>query len=314
MYILVHMSKNKGTGTNSKQKILVYGATGMLGSRIRELLGDKFRIISPPHSHLDLGNKVQVIKNINDTMPDQIVYAAGITKIDYAQLHPLETFRLNASVLRYISSHAKKLNIPLHYISTDAVFDGRIYERPYKENDSTKPISVYGKSKLEGEKIVLNSSESNSVIRTVMLYSANFPHRKDFARSAYESLKNKIPFSGIIDQKINPTFVDSVVYAVSKILEDRANGIYHVAATDALTNYQFVARIASSFGFDKKLIGKTTFAEFFKDKPAPRAKISVLDTSKFIKKFGPKILLDSKGSIEKFKSQIGKLEASPIDL
>lgn len=315
MYILVHMSKTQvPDSTKAKDKILVYGITGMLGSRIHNLLSDKFKIIGPPHSLLNLTKKNQVIKNINDVIPNQIIFAAGITKVDYAQLHPQETFKLNTRVVEYIATRARKMGIPVHYISTDAVFDGKNCQRPYQENDRTNPRSVYGKSKLEGEQIVLNSSKNNSVIRTIMIYSANFPHRKDFARTAYESLKNKIPFAGIVDQKINPTFVDNLVFAISKILESKASGVYHIASTDSLTNYQFLVKVARVFNLDKKFIIKTRFEDFFKDKPAPRSKCSTLDTSKFIRKFGEGILKSNNQNLIEFKKQIGKLQNSPIDI
>ena len=221
---------------------------------------------------------------------------------------------MNAKTVDYICRECKILNIPVYYISTDAVFDGAGLEKPYKETDSVKPISIYGKSKLAGEKSVLKASPKNAVIRTVMIYSASFPHRKDFARSAYESLKNKIPFAGILDQVVNPTFVDDIVKAIFVLLENNAHGIYHVAATDNLTNFEFVKKIAQAFKLNEKYILKTTFEEFFKDRNAPRAKYSVLDTNKFRKKFGESILKSTNKSISEFKKQISNSAASPIDM
>ena len=273
-----------------KQKILVYGITGMTGTRLAELLKSKFRIIGPPHSHLDLTNKSQVLKNIKDVAPDQIIYLAGITKVDEAQQNKKLAFLLNAQVPESIAKISVKLNIPVNYISTDAVFDGRKKGKMYREKDKTNPISVYGKSKLAGEKVILAASKQNSVIRTIMIYSSYFPNRKDFARSALEFLKNKRQFSGIIDQVINPTFVDDLVWAIVKIIEKRPGGIYHVASTDYTSNYGFVRKIAEAFKLDKTLITKTTFKEFFKDKPAPRQQYSVLSTNKFVKEFSAGVL------------------------
>lgn len=297
-----------------KQKILVYGISGMTGTRVAELLKDKFRIIGPPHSHLDLANKSQVLKNIKDVAPDQIIYLAGITKVDEAQQNKKLAFFLNAQVPQYIAKTASKFNIPVNYISTDAVFDGKKKGKAYSEEDKTNPISVYGKSKLAGEKIVQAYSKQNSVIRTIMIYSAFFPHRKDFARSAWEFLKNKRQFLGIIDQIISPTFVDDLVWALAAIIGKRPGGIYHVAATDYTTNYGFVKKIAEAFKLDESLITKMTFAEFFKDKPAPRQQYSILATEKFRKEFGKGILHPIDEGIAEFKRQTLRLEDLPVDI
>ncbi len=307
------MSKGKTTSSR-KQKILVYGITGLLGSRIKDLLSEKYKIIAPPHSHLNLSKLKEVEKNIDETMPDQIVYAAGLTKVDYCQLHPKEAYALNFIAAKTIAQRAAPLGIPVHYISTDAVFDGKKTQKPYRETDKTKPISVYGKSKLAGEEAILEASPKNSVIRTIMLYSSSFPHKKDFARLAYESLKNGEKFIALKDQIINPTLVDDLVHSIDKILQKKASGVYHVAATDYTTNFEFVEKIAKAFKFDKGLIISERFDEFFKDKPAPRAKFCWLDIAKFEKEFGKNTLHTLDKSITIFKKQIEKTPASPIDI
>ncbi len=308
------MSKVKAKNASERQKILVYGITGMTGARVSELLKSQFKIIGPPHFQLDLTNKKMVQKNIKDVQPDQILYLAGITKVDEAELNQKKTFILNAQAVRYTAEQAAKFNIPFHYVSTDAVFDGRLKKRAYRENDETNPISIYGKSKLVGEKITLSCSKINSVLRTIMIYSPNYPHKKDFAKFAYESLKYGKQFSGIIDQVISPTYVDDLVYSIAKILKKRSRGIYHVASVDFTTNYEFLRKIAKAFKLDEKLITKTTFEEFFKDKPAPRQQYSRLSTEKFRKEFGDKILHTINQGINNFKKQIMKLEDQPVDI
>ncbi|MEK7581028.1 MAG: NAD(P)-dependent oxidoreductase [Patescibacteria group bacterium] len=298
----------------SRQKILVYGITGMTGTRFAELVRDKFKIIGPPRFIVDLTNKKQVKKNIRDVSPDQILYLAGITKVDEAQQNPKNAYLLNSEAVKYAAKESALLNIPFHYVSTDAVFDGKLKNRLYKENDKTNPISIYGKSKLAGEKVVLEFSNKNSVIRTIMIYSPNYPHKKDFAKFAYESLKYKKPITGIIDQFINPTYVDDLVNGICKILQKRESGIYHVAATDSTTNFEFLKKIEKTFKFNKNLITETTFNEFFKDKTAPRQQYSRLSTEKFRKKFGNGILHKIDQGINEFKKQMSKLETQPIDV
>lgn len=286
----------------------------MTGSRVADVLRDKFKIVSPPHSHLNLTNKKAVQRNIEDVQPDQILYLAGLTKVDEAEENKKLAFVLNAEAVEYAAKKAASLDIPFHLISTDAVFDGRLKTRAYKESDKTNPISVYGKSKLAGERIVLSLSKKNSVIRTIMIYSPHFHPKKDFARIAHESLKYKKPFTGIVDQHINPTYIDDLVDGIAEILESRSSGIYHIASTSYTTNYEFLKKIAKAFRFDEKLITKTNFDEFFKNKPAPRQQYSRISTDKFVKKFGKNVLHDISYGIRQFKKGILRSDTQLIDI
>ena len=295
------------------KKLIVYGITGLLGSRIWQLCSPRFKIIGPPHTLLNLADFKRVKEHINDTLPDRIIYVAGLTKVDEAEKNPKLAYKLNFEIPAKIASFAKKKRIPLLYVSTDAIFDGRKYDRAYTERDKPNPISVYGKSKLAGEQAIISASATNLILRTIMLYSANYPHKKDFARTAYESLKNHQTFTAIADQIINPTFVDDFVNAMTAAIEKNARGIYHVAAIDHTTNLGFVKKIAKIFNFNKNLITKTYFDEFFQNKPAPRTKYCRLDTTKFQKQFKG-ILKSTEQSLAEFKKQIESVESEPISL
>ena len=286
----------------------------MTGTRISQLLRDDFKLIAPPHSHLDLTNKKQISTHLKDVLPDQILYTAGLTKVDQAEANPKLAYLLNTYQPKFIARLASKLNIPFYYISTDAVFDGTLQKRPYTEKDKTNPVSVYGKSKLAGEKAVLSTSSNNCVLRTIMIYSSSYPHKKDFARLAHESLNRGEKFEGIEDQIINPIFVDDLVGALKALLKKRARGIYHIAATDYSTNYGFVEKIAKIFRFNKDLIRKVTFEQFFMDKSARRTRYTWIDTSKFQKEIGKNILHSINQGITLFKNQLSSIETQPIDI
>lgn len=295
-------------------KVIVYGVTGMTGSRIHYLLKKRFKLIVLPHTHLDLTNKKAVHEHIDEVLPNYVIYAAGLTKVDIAQNNPKLAYSLNYQAALDICRKSAKKNIPVIYISTDAVFDGGKSKNPYSEKDRTNPISVYGKSKLAGEKAVLKSSGNNVIVRSIMTYCANYPHKMDFARLAYKTLKSGERFTGITDQIINPTFLDDLVFAVAEIIENRKIGIYHVAALDYTSNYGFVEKIAKVFNFDRELIDKVTFDEFFNDKPAPRTKYCWLSTAKFQKHFRKKILHSLDEGLAIFKKQIAGIEPEPISL
>lgn len=304
----------KKISKNQKQKILIYGITGLVGTRLGQLLSKKYNLIGPPHSLLDLKDKRGIHQNLLDTQPSKIVYCAGITKVDQAQVNKKLAFDINYKAIDFISKKAAKLGIQIIYLSTDAVFDGRQKTRPYTETDPTNPISVYGKSKLAGEDATLNASNNNVVVRTIMIYSANFQHKLDFARVTYFSLRNNQFFEGIVDQYVNPTFVDNLVNALDKIIANKVSGIFHIAAKDYVSNYEFAKKIANKFNFDTHLLKKVYFEDFFKDKPAPRTQYSWLDTRKFQKLFGKNILKTINKSLTEFKKQIDSEEIEPVKL
>lgn len=283
-------------------KILLFGGSGLIGSRIRQLLGDKYRISAPSHSEIDVTDKIQVDTFIKLKRPDYIIYAAGLTSVDEAEINSKPAYLLNSQVPAFIAKQADKFGIPLIYFSTDAVFDGAKYDRPYREKDKTNPISEYGKSKLLGEKYVIDEARRNCVVRLIMAYSHILNARKRFIQIVLEKLKRKEKIYGITDQIINPIYVDDVVSATDLIIKSRSYGIYHIGATDYVSNFEFVKKLAKHFNLNEKLIIGVSFEKFFKKRRAPRTQFCWLDTSKFRKKFGEGILHSVDESAELLRS------------
>lgn len=295
----------------AKLKILLFGGNGLIGSRLRQLLGSKYQITAPSHQKVDVTNKIQVEKIIQTLKPYYIVYATGLTSVDIAEESPKLAYLLNAKVPAFIAKKAAFLNIPVLYFSTDAVFDGTKDSNPYFESDKTNPLSLYGKSKLLGEQYVLAASSKNCIARIIMAYS-HFPtKRKRFVQIALETLKKGEEFYGVIDQIINPIYVDDVVWAVYSLLESGSYGTYHLGATDYVTNFEFVKKLAKYFNLNENLVIGISFEDFFKEKVAPRTKFCWLDTSKFRKKFGENILHSVDESIKLFKINFKSLSNSP---
>ncbi len=283
-------------------KILVYGGSGLVGSRFVQLLDKEFQLIAPSHSQVDLFSYDQVRENIREVKPDQILYAAGFTNVDLAQEKQEEAYVLNSKVPQVIADLTSTLNIPLYYLSTDYVFDGRNFERPYTEEDLPNPVdSVYAKSKREGEQAALAGSRRNGVIRLIMPFSAVYEKKSDIARTILKKLQTGEKVQAVTDQKINPVFVDNLVYAIEKILERGASGIYHVGATDFVSPYEFSKKIARHFELSEDLIEEIGFGEFAKNRVAKRPQNTWLDTKKFRKEFGENILQTVDEELENFK-------------
>ncbi|MBI2600825.1 NAD(P)-dependent oxidoreductase [Candidatus Daviesbacteria bacterium] len=285
-------------------KVLLIGGTGLVGSRIIQLLDKKFEFIAPSHEQLDVLNPELVLQAVENIKPSSVLYAAGFTNVDLAEGKEQECFALNSKAPGYFVEATKKAKIPFYYLSTDYVFDGEKSDAPYTEDDLPNPLDqVYAKSKYEGEQVVLGASPINSVLRIIVPFSAVFTKKLDLARLFVSKLKNNEKISGIYNQKINPVFVDDLVAALGKILEARASGIYHIAATDFTTPYGYAKTVARVFGFDEGLIEKVDYEDYVKTRRAKRPQDTWLDTHKFRKEFGEGILHTVEEEIEAFKSQ-----------
>lgn len=286
-------------------KLLLLGGTGLVGSRILELLKDKFEIVAPPSIELDVTDQVQIKQKVEQIKPDLILYAAGFTDVDLAEEKKEYCYAINVTAAEYFVNETSKINIPLFYLSTDYVFDGIRDDRPYKEEDEPKPVdSIYAKSKREGELVVLNSSNKNCVIRLIMPFSAVYKEKSDIARLVLDKLRKGEKLPGIIDQKVNPIFVDDLVLGIGKILEIEVSGIYHLGATTYSSPCDFMKQIARTFNLNENLIEETTFGQFSKTRVAKRPHNSWLDTSKFRAEFGEGILHSIEDEIKLFKQQI----------
>lgn len=283
------------------KKILLFGGSGLVGTGLKKLLSDRYQIKAPTHAEVDVTKKEQIFKIIEETHPDYIIYVVGLSSMDMAEQEPEFAYSLNSNAPALVAKEAASFNIPIMYFSSNAVFDGFEQNRSYKETDNTNPLSVYGKSKLIGEQMVMNISDKNCVARIIMPYSTISTKRKNFVLLSLEAFKNGKNVYGISDQLINPIYISSLANAVDAIIKNGAKGIYNIGATDYATNIEFIRKLARNFGFSENLIRETSFKDFFKGKKAVRTKFCWLDVSKFQKEFGRNILQSIDDDIKKFK-------------
>ncbi len=283
------------------RKILLFGASGMVGSRILDLKPENINFVAPSRKELDLVNSAHFSQYIENHNPDMIVYAAGIVRQDQAEQEQEAALLLNTKVPGLISKIASKNSIPLVYFSTDAVFDGKKSESPYLEEDRKNPVNFYGLTKAKGEDLVLSASNKNLVIRLISVYSGNYGNKIDFARRGLEILLKGMKYDAIEDLYFNPTYVDDAANGFLKSIEKNISGILHVAAVDQITNYGFLKLIAKEFQLNAGLVSPVKFKNFFKENSAKRGQFTWLDTSKAQKLLGTNTLHTNFENIKKFK-------------
>lgn len=287
----------------SKERILVFGGSGMVGSRLVQLLSPLYSIFAPTRSQVDLLDKKSVRQYIERFKPQHIIYAAGVADIEKAEILRNDAFHINAKALEYITKYANEQGSAVHYFSTNAVFDGTLKTRSYTEKDKTNPVSIYGKSKVLGEEIVLRAAKKNSVIRLIMVYSNVYTRRLSFTQKILSFLQKKETVVGITDQFANPTFVDDAVFAINVIIKNKKAGIFHLGSLNAMSNFEFIQELAKTYHIDNTSIVPATFAEFYKMSNVQRPQYGSLDVSKFTKTFGGNILHTIQQDLLLFKNQ-----------
>jgi dTDP-4-dehydrorhamnose reductase len=258
-------------------KILGTGLTGLVGSRIVELLEDKYEFENLNGSAgTDITNN-QSVKSLFEKSNAQVVlHLAAKTNVDECEKDQAlgqngETWKINVEGTRNIADSCLKTNKKLIYVSTDFVFDG---ENPpvggYSENDPTGPVNWYAQTKYEGEKIVEQLKIPWIIARVAYPYRAQSKSTKsDFFRIVLNRLKKDEPILAVDDHVFTPTFIDDIAFAVNTLIEKNSQGIFHIVGSQSLTPFDAANLIADKSGLAKSKINATTRSEFFKNR-APR--------------------------------------------
>ncbi|MCK5458214.1 MAG: SDR family oxidoreductase, partial [Melioribacteraceae bacterium] len=154
----------------------------------------------------------------------------------------------------------------LIHISSDYIFDGK--NGPYTEDEIPNPISHYGKEKLAGENAIIAGRIKHTIIRTNVLYGSTQFGRPDFVKWVFDSLSENKNIRIVKDQINNPTYIDDLSSAISKIIEFDKTGIYNIGGAEVLSRLDFTFKIADYFELDKNLITSIVTADL--NQPAPR--------------------------------------------
>lgn len=246
-------------------KILTTGASGLVGSRILELLKDKYEFDS---STEDITQKDSIQNRIENSNAQIVLHLAAKAHVDGCEKDKIfaeegEAWKINVEGTRNIVEACSSSNKKLIYISTDFIFDGE--KDIYTEEDSPNPINWYGKTKYEGEKIIQDLTENFIIARIAYPYRANF-QKTDFIRSLIEKFRNGETLTMVADHIMVPTFIDDVAFAIDSLIDKDQKGIFHITGSQPISPFDTAFLIADTFGFDKSKIGKTTRAEYFRNR------------------------------------------------
>lgn len=268
------------------KNILITGANGQLGSEIRVASAHfpQFRFFFTDVTELDICNREAVHAYMAENHMDGIVNCAAYTAVDKAEDDAETCYRINRDAVKNLAEAAREYKLDIIHVSTDYVFDGKSY-LPYTEVMPVNPSSVYGKSKLEGERILMEICPEAVIVRTSWLYSS---FGNNFVKTMLRLGQERDMLNVIFDQVGTPTYAADLAVALLSILAagKPAAGIYHYSNEGVCSWYDFTRSIHRLAGISCDLVPIES-----KEYPVrtPRPHFSVLNKAKIKQTYGIEI-------------------------
>ncbi|MFP5318304.1 MAG: dTDP-4-dehydrorhamnose reductase [Acidimicrobiia bacterium] len=253
-------------------RVLITGAGGQVGSELAEAFADGWEVVACNRVTVDVGDRDSVLAAVCSAEPDAVVHAAAWTDVDGCQGDPDRAYRVNALGTRHVAEAARLVGARVCYLSTDYVFDGRL-DRPYSEWDDPNPLSVYGRSKLAGEREL---GPGDTIVRTSWVCGRK---GRNFVKTVLARAGSGQAMRIVDDQHGCPTFADDLAGMVRRLVVGRRPGVFHVTNQGPTTWYRLAADVVAAAGLDPALVTPIGTADLDPPRPAPRPASSVLDNA-----------------------------------
>lgn len=271
---------------NKNSKILITGCGGMLGEAVYKEFKDKYTIyptdidLSEPWlRHLDVTSPSEIDKNLRKINPDAIIHLAALTDVEYCEMNPGRAYDVNFIGTLNMARISDKYKIPLVYISTAGIFDGK--KQNYSESDTPRPLSIYAKAKYAGELAVLAVPKS-IVIRAGWMLGGGPKKDKKFTNKIIKQIRSGAKELFIVNDKMGtPTYTYDLAKTIHYLLNNNLYGVYNEACSGACSRIDMSRQILKTFNLDKKIKIKIVSPKYFnKEYFAPRPASEKLITSK----------------------------------
>ncbi len=264
----------------SLPNILITGASGQLGTALQICPSAlSFNVIPLSRTFLDITHPDSIKSAIDVYAPTIIINAAAYTAVDKAESEPDQCNQINHEGARLLAIACQQHQIPLIHLSTDYVFDGRA-ATPYKETDAVNPISVYGKTKLDGERAIQAHCSQHVILRVSGIFSS---YGQNFLNTILRLAGERTELGIVADQLTCPTPADHIANAIYTLCGNLSHwGIYHYCSTPPTSWYEFANVIIQEAGENRKLtVTKVNALKTHEYKTAAkRPPYSVLDCTK----------------------------------
>lgn len=217
-----------------KIKTMIIGAGGMLGKELCAVFPDAVKL---KHGDLDIRDREKVIGAIEKNEPDIVINAAAYTAVDDCEDNPGLAYEVNGAAPGYIAEGCSRKGAMLVHYSTDYIFDGT--KKEYIESDTPNPINAYGRSKLMGEKNIIEKMDNYRIVRTSWLYGA---HGKNFVDTMLMLSGRMETVKVVNDQFGKPTYAMDLARKTKELVGEPA-GIYHITNGGVCSWYEFASAI-----------------------------------------------------------------------
>lgn len=279
-----------------KQRILITGATGMLGISIInafkddnrfEVYGISRRVNKKVNDYngiiADITDNNVLLIILNDIKPDVIIHCAANTNVDSCNHNKEYAYKLHVEATQTLA----KFNSRFIYISTDSVFDGQ--KGDYCEEDDTNPLNYYADTKLEGEKVSLNSNSKALILRT-NIYGFHLEKKNSLVEWALDNLLVNKKINGFNDVYFNPVYVNQLARIIKELVITKdISGILNVGSKEYISKYKFLIKLAEVFNISKSLIISKSIDDIKFDAIRPRNTTLNLDKFEYVFKEMPSI-------------------------
>lgn len=224
--------------------------------------------MSYPGAPIDLAMPDEACEIVASQKPAAVIHCAALTNVDYCEKQPEEAETINAIASGRLAAAARKTGARFVYISTDAVFDGT--KGSYDENSTPAPVNAYARSKWHGEQQVMDAYESSLVIRT-NLYGWNAqPNKKSLMEWVLSLAEQNTRIPGFVDVIFAPLPAHKLAQLILLGIDRQLEGLFHMAASDSVSKYDFARKVLGVFGFDTNLVFESRLqdASFTAPRPA----------------------------------------------
>ena len=292
--------------TKIEKKILVTGSNGLLGQKLTDLIlhdrsltlvatsrGANRHPIKDGYTYTDLdildGNRLREV--ITEQRPDVIINTAAMTNVDACEHDPEGCRKLNIEAVATLVQLCEEFGIHLVHLSTDFIFDGA--DGPYAEDAHPNPLSLYGRSKLDAEKIIEASTCKWATLRTILVYGVvSDMSRSNIVLWAKSALEKGQPLNVVNDQWRMPTLAEDLARACILAATKGAEGIFHISGKDFFAIHELVAAVADFWQLDKSLIRQVSSATLSQAAPRPARTGFILDKAQRVLGYAPRSFTD----------------------
>ncbi len=241
------------------QKLLVTGASGLLGNWIVPLAEKKYEVTPtdiidsqlPNAAKADITDAKAIHRLFLELKPNVVIHTASETNVDRCDIERDRAWMINVIGTRNIADSCTETAAKLVYISTDYVFDGK--KSLYTEDDSPNPIDFYGLTKLEGERQTIRRCKNSTVLRTSVLYGRH-PTKQDFATWVINRLRQQQEITVVDDHFNTPTLAENLARMALEVAERDLRGVFHTSGCERISRYEFARKIAEKFDLNSSLI------------------------------------------------------------